>query len=133
MGDSSEGVQVMPGLEGHKGNVCPHCGCGLSKKVMADPANDEEVVSQGVVDLADGKGYLSKEGMGDPQLGTSLVSFGCNIHDVNGGIVSDDNLQPLEELDGATDEASRMVEVGIKNESFPHGRKFYFQCQYPAR
>jgi len=48
------------------------------------------------------------------------------MDDVNGGIVSDDNLQPLEELDGATDEASRMVEVGIKNESFHHGQKNLF-------
>merc|ERR1712007_380287 len=48
-GDSLEGVQgVMHGLEGHKGNVCPHGGWDLSKEVMADPASDEEVVSQGV-------------------------------------------------------------------------------------
>merc|ERR1712007_218673 len=82
-GDSSEGVQgVMPGLEGHKGNVCPKCGWDLSKKVMADPANDEEVVSKGPVDLADGKGYLSKEGMGDFELGTSVLSFGSNVHEL---------------------------------------------------
>merc|ERR1712007_153513 len=81
-GDSLEGVQgVMHGLEGHKGNVCPHGGWDLSKKVMADPANDEEVVLQGV-DLADGKGYLSKEGMGDSELGTSLLSFGFNLHEL---------------------------------------------------
>merc|ERR1712007_236200 len=82
-GDSLEGAQgVMHGLEGHKGNVCPHGGWDLSKKVMADPANDEEVVLQGAVDLADGKGYLSKEGMGDSELGTSLLSFGFNLHEL---------------------------------------------------
>merc|ERR1712007_260076 len=80
---SLEGVQgVMHGLEGHKGNVCPHGGWDLSKKVIADPANDEEVVLQGAVDPADGKGYLSKEGMGDSELGTSLLSFGFNLHEL---------------------------------------------------
>merc|ERR1719240_2136977 len=52
--DSSE--RVVTDLESDnedvEGHVCPHCGLGLSIKVMADFATDEEVLSQGPIDHA---------------------------------------------------------------------------------
>jgi len=64
--DVSEVVAaVMPGI------VCPHCGLGISIKVMADPTTDEEVISQKPIELA--RELTQAAGHIDPTIKLGLV------------------------------------------------------------
>merc|ERR1712137_850754 len=42
-----------------------------------------------------------------------MIKLGLSIDDDDDGMDDDDNLPPLEEIDGAVDEASRMEEVDL--------------------